>query len=279
MPEDAPLKLRALPVDGAGPMFVRRPIPPALHGLVDSIVAYDEGGVPLTLSPEFAPLVFPLCFSFGEPFEIALGRPPRADERWASFTGGLFPGCVLINSTGRSRCIQVDFTPPGAYRLFGMPLSELSGLMVPLDELGDPDLEAVARRLGDVTDWNARLDLIEDWLIGRLTGAAPIGSEIDAAWRVILGRGGVVRIGALAEEIGWSRKHLVHRFHAEIGLAPKVVARMARFHRALALARSVGADRLADVAYQSGYADQAHFNRDFLEFAGRTPGEWRASLA
>ncbi|MCV0397945.1 MAG: helix-turn-helix domain-containing protein [Rhizobiaceae bacterium] len=279
MQDDPPLKLRSMPVSGSGPLFLRRPVPAGLRGLVDSIVAYDEGGIPLTLSPEFAPLVFPISLSFGDPFEIALGRAPRAEERWASFTAGLFPSYVLVNSTGHARCIQIDLTPAGACRLFCMPLSELSGLMVPLSDLGDPDILLLVRRLGDLGDWNARLDLVETWLEKRLSAAASTSREIDAAWRVIVGSGGNMRIGALSDRLGWSRKHLVHRFRREIGLPPKTVARMARFHRALAFAGGVGANRLADVAHECGYADQSHFNRDFLEFAGRTPGEWRASLA
>ena len=58
-------------------------------------------------------------------------------------------------------------------------------------------------------------------------------------------------------------------------MAPKALARLLRFERALQRVRA-GAD-LVDVALDSGYYDQAHFNRDFRAFAGVTPTEYRVT--
>ena len=92
------------------------------------------------------------------------------------------------------------------------------------------------------------------------------------------------RIGRLAEEIGWGRSRLVDRFRREVGLPPKTVARVLRYRRAVGRLTSGPSGpsgpsgSLADLAAASGYADQAHFNRDFRAFASMTPTEFLASL-
>ena len=80
--------------------------------------------------------------------------------------------------------------------------------------------------------------------------------------------------GALATELGWSPRRLIARFRDGIGLPPKAVARILRFENVVG--RLGSGDSLADVAYDAGYYDQAHMNRDFREFAKCTPTEYVA---
>ena len=107
---------------------------------VSDIIGYAENGIRLTGAIETASLVVPLVISFGAPFAIALGRPPAPTERFGSFTSGLFAGHVVIDSTGASACVQVNFTPLGAFRFFGVPVGELCGRMVPLEDMSDAGL-------------------------------------------------------------------------------------------------------------------------------------------
>jgi AraC-like DNA-binding protein len=103
---------------------------------------------------------------------------------------------------------------------------------------------------------------------------------VSWAYRQILASRGTVRMSRIARELGWSRKHLAARFHRELGLAPKSIARIARFQNVLAQARtrSAGSAPLAwaDVAMACGYADQAHLTREFVEMSGTTPSRWLA---
>jgi AraC-like DNA-binding protein len=84
------------------------------------------------------------------------------------------------------------------------------------------------------------------------------------------------RIAWLADEIGWSRSHLVDRFRREVGLSPKRFARVARFRSAFD--RIATATSLATVAAECGYADQSHLTHEFREMAGETPSSYQATF-
>jgi AraC-like DNA-binding protein len=93
------------------------------------------------------------------------------------------------------------------------------------------------------------------------------------AWRILEKTHGTAPIGWICDRLGRSRRHLAARFREQVGLPPKTVARIMRFDRAVSLLRRSD-DQLADVAFECGYFDQAHFAREFREFAGSTPGEF-----
>ena len=217
-------------------LTLRRPSP-ALGGIVDRFAGYCETGARHFRQHEAASLVLPLVLSFGEPFRIALGRPPADNERFASFATGLFGGHVVIEFHGGCHCLQVDFTPQGARRFFAMPMHELAHRVVLLDDLPCPKLAALRERLGEEPDWQRRFDLVERFILARVARVDPGSGDVASAYHSIVASGGTVRITALADEIGCSRKHLAARFKAEVGLAPKEV----RAHRALQPDARVGA--------------------------------------
>jgi AraC-like DNA-binding protein len=84
---------------------------------------------------------------------------------------------------------------------------------------------------------------------------------------------------ALADEVGWSRRHLIARFREQVGAPPKLVARVVRFQQVL---RRLERDRDAvgaELAAACGYFDQAHLAREVRALAGLTPGELAARRA
>ncbi|MGO4637209.1 helix-turn-helix domain-containing protein [Mesorhizobium sp. 2RAF45] len=250
---------------------MRRRLPdPALDGIVSDICGYRETAAGHFRNVEYASLTVPLVFSFAEPFAIGLGKAPDDNDRFASFAAGLFAGPVMIESFGTACCIQVNFTPLGARRFFRLPMSELTDSMVVLDDVLGAEGMALREQLGNAPDWASRFDLAEAFVTARLERAAETPLEIAWAYDRIIASGGRARISAIAEKLGWSRKHLAGSFSNAIGIGPKTLSRIVRFNRALGLSRQQTAD-WADIAADCGYADQAHLVREFRDLAGETP--------
>jgi AraC-like DNA-binding protein len=201
---------------------------------------------------------------------VSLGPTLDVDgRRFGSFVAGLHDAPALTEHAGEGHGIQAYLTPLGARRLLGMPMAELTGHVVELEDLIGRSADELAERLAAVPSWSARLTLFERAIAERVLQAPPVGPELEWAWRRLQQ---AVSIGRLADELGWSRRHLTAMVHRELGMAPKPLARLLRFERAVQRLRE-GAP-LADAALDSGYYDQAHFNRDFKRFAGRTPTEY-----
>ncbi|HEY3681868.1 MAG TPA: helix-turn-helix transcriptional regulator [Streptosporangiaceae bacterium] len=246
---------------------------PALRGHLSRYAGYWEDTVPLRRR-EVPSGVVPLIISFGDPIDVSgLGEPRHLVT---SFAGGLTDAPAITEHGGRQHGVQVDLTPLGAYRLFGVPMRELANRVVALDDLFGPAARVLAERLAGAPGWAARFALLDDELARRLVAGPEPSAEVAWAWRRLVRTGGTLRVGELAREVEWSPRHLVTRFGDQVGMSPKPVARMLRFQRAARLALR-GAP-LAAIAVRCGYYDQAHLNREFRALAGCTPSGYRAAV-
>jgi len=154
---------------------------------------------------------------------------------------------------------------------------ELSNMTVALEDVL-PGTRELVERLRDEPSWSARFDLVDDFLLRRLANANEPSPEVEWSWARLHGSHGRAPIRELADEVGWSHRRLIQRFRDQIGLTPKLLARVIRFDRAVRQLRVATTDSLAELAFDCGYFDQAHMNREFREFAGTSPAAFAAAL-
>src|SRR5262249_16751096 len=79
-------------------------------------------------------------------------------------------------------------------------------------------------------------------------------------------------IDRLARSVGVTRRHLERQFKAQVGLSPKRLARIVRFHQAAQLLEH-GTASSVETAAACGYADQPHFSRETRGICGYPPGD------
>lgn len=220
----------------------------------------------------FVPVILDLGdgWSIGDP-----RRPDVAVERFGPFVAGLCDGPVTVGHDGSAHCLQVDLHPRGARRLLGVPMRELSGRAVALDDVLGAAGGELVDRVAATRGWPARFSLVQRAIARRLADAPPLRPEVGwALYRIACDR--PARVGDVAAELGWSHRRLIARFRDEVGLPPKRFARIARFERVVAMLAAEPAAGLAAVAARCGYADQAHMSREVARLGGTTPAALRA---
>lgn len=211
---------------------------------------------------------------------VDLSVQPGGERRASShtaFVSGLHSAAATIEHDGHQHGIHLDVTPRGARALFGLPAGALTDQMVDLDDLwGRADAVELVERVRAAAGWPERFAVLDELARRRLQEHPDPPPEVDRAWQRLLATGGGIEVGALAREVGWSRRHLGQRFRAELGLSPKVAARVLRFERSTTLLRRPDRPSLAEVAATCGYYDQAHLTREWRSLAATTPAAWLA---
>lgn len=259
--------------------FHARRASPGLRPYLADLVGYAYPGEPPELHRGLPTRHLTLVIALDEPLGIAWPGEPVA--KFHALASGLHDTAVRIAQSPNRSGLQLSLTPEGSRVLLGVPAAELSGLLVDLDDVLGAPARPVPDLLAELPTWERRFTAIEDFLAAAvrrrsaavLAGPAP---EVDWAWRRLgttRGRSGVQQI---ADEVGWSRRHLSERFRREYGLTPKTAARVLRFEHAVGRLRRSPTPRLADLAADCGYADQAHLTREWNALAGCPPRQWIA---
>jgi AraC-like DNA-binding protein len=190
-----------------------------------------------------------------------------------AWTAGLSDRYVIVEFDERYVSLDLELTPLGAYRVLGLPMSELEGVTVSLRELFGERGRRLGERLRELERWDDRFDAIESFLLDRAMAGPEPSPGVAWAYERLWRSQGRARVGELAAEIGCSGRHLRAQFHQQVGLAPKAVARLIRFQ---AVRRRIEREPVqwAEIAFDAGYADQSHLSRDFRELAGTTPTDF-----
>ncbi|MEZ0067389.1 AraC-like DNA-binding protein [Streptacidiphilus sp. MAP12-20] len=253
------------------------PAPP-LRGYVGWYSGYRQRGLPPARHRGLPSPYLTLILTLDEPLTIAAHPSPRdTPGDYGTLLGGLHTAPALIAVPGRQSGVQVALSPLGARALLGLPAGGLAGIDVHADDVLGADARQVHDRLREADGWAARFRVVDAWLLGRLDAGAGPPREVLRAWQLLLASGGRTRVAALAQDVGWSGRHLQNRFLAEIGLTPKAAARVIRFDLARRrLASRPDRPDLAGLAADFGYADQSHLDREFTALAGCAPSAWLA---
>ena len=110
----------------------------------------------------------------------------------------------------------------------------------------------------------------DEYLCAKRPAFDSVGGIANAATEVLLSSG-CVRVSNLARNAGLGIRQFERRFRYEIGIPPKLYARIVRFEAALRRKAAAPETRWTDIAHALGYHDQMHMVHDFNRLSGDSP--------
>jgi AraC-like DNA-binding protein len=230
-----------------------------------------EAHIPETIAIEPVParLQHILEFQFRDRYEIRhytsdqleFGPPvaivgPQTYRRVRLLTKGHVEGFVVV------------FKPSGFYRLFGVEMSQLVNEAYDARTVIGADISEIWHRLGEAGRFSRRIDIIEQYLSRHRSCARPSISMLTTYISMCRGE---VRIEDLAHSAGLSARQIERQFRTQVGLSPKVYARIERFESALRIKAASPEQSWTTIAHELGYYDQMHMVHDFQELSGESP--------
>jgi AraC-like DNA-binding protein len=181
----------------------------------------------------------------------------------------------LLETASAASVVGVHFHPGGAFPFFEFPASELHNVRISLEALWGAKARLLVDEVRAAATPDAKFDVLERTLLAAarsLNRHRAVTFALQALSDVTHGRSVAEVTGA----IGMSQRRFLERFRGEVGLTPKLFARVQRFQAVVAAVHSLREVSWTDIAADCGYFDQAHFIHDFRAFSGFTPSAYFA---
>jgi AraC-like DNA-binding protein len=193
---------------------------------------------------------------------------------------GQYVAPIPLALRGRFTLMACFFRPHALGPLFGLDAAGLTGARIDLDSIEPAGSRLLRERLSEARSRDTRADLMQAFVRERRVRRPSAGNGMAAyATRVILESGGSIGPGTLQDRLRTTERSLQRIFAADVGISPRLFARICRFQSAFRRLNEGRFSTLGDLAHDAGYADQSHFLRAFKEFAGMGPKEYLKKLA
>ena len=195
---------------------------------------------------------------------------------------GVTSGLSTTTLSGEGWAVGVMLEPAAGQLLTGRSVDEFTDRHVDLSQvLGHQSRELVTGIRAVMTtsphspEAHAEAMRLYGNVLRRFLPADAEGSLVNKITAYVEANPEVVRVSQVCAAFGLSERTLQRLVRHRVGLTPKWLIQRRRLHDAVGQLR-LQENTLAGVASDLGYADEAHFIRDFSRVTGTTPGRFAA---
>jgi AraC-like DNA-binding protein len=173
---------------------------------------------------------------------------------------------------GRFRTVGVCFFPNTLASTFGFDANDLT------DDCLDVNLITtyLVDELWQAATTQSRVSSLAAYLFAQIRKTnKSVDPLTQYAISQIISSKGSLSLPDMHNRLNLSERSFERRFNQQVGISPKLFSRVCRFQAALSQLKQANYDKLSDIAFENGYADQSHFIRTFKEFTGYSPYQFQ----
>lgn len=167
------------------------------------------------------------------------------------------------------------FLKPYSLRaLFGVTALELTDKPIDLNLLLPKKTAALGERLLNTGSTEDKIILLDQYISGLIEHAKSDSPIINYATGKIAQHPSPEILLQVQKELQITERTFQRMFEKNIGISPNLYRRVCQFNSAFQQLNSRAYDKLSDIAFQHGYADQSHYVRSFKEFTNLVPTDY-----
>lgn len=250
---------------------------PALSAFVDNYILSSSG------KDKYS---FESCWPASNKTSIAFYLGDKPQHKTVTQSSPTFCGkknCIVgvstgpggaISFNGRFHTFLVNFKANGISRIFGLPMCEFSDEIFTFEEVLGNQAVILEEQLSYAISIQQMACIADKFLLSFLSRRVKnniFSNNIAVASDLINSRVNSLTIKQCARKINMSLRNFQRRFKEEVGISPKLYAKIFRFNEVLKSKIMQPCESWASITYECGYFDQMHLIRDFKAFTGFTP--------
>jgi AraC-like DNA-binding protein len=252
-------------------LVASRPVPALRHVVRHYYQVKDSlvGRASVQPVPARSPQI--LEFMFGTRYQVR--RPDHGtteNVRAVALVGARTSRSAELILSGDVDAFTIVFQPGAFSRLFRIPAIEITNGDFDGGEVLGHDINELYARLGEASSFDDRVCVADSYMAALRSATEPI-TAVDWAAMAVMRHRGSVRISELAHRAGLGLRQFERRFEYEIGVSPKLYARIIRFEAALQCRANAPTTHWTSIAHDLGYYDQMHMIHDFTRLSGESP--------
>ena len=214
-----------------------------------------------------------IVINLAREFCTGCGEDGSAFRQASSLAAGIQRRYGVIDSCDLAEMVGVMFAPGGMRRFFDGPTADFSFAETDLGDVWGRGAAMLRENVMEAATPAAKFKVLESELLARLRPGGVHPAVLLALEKIQSGRPRVA-VRDLCAATGYSSRRLGQLFQDEVGVGPKMLARILRFQRAVQRLHAGCEMRWDELALDCGYCDQSHFANDFRDFSGMNLTEY-----